>query len=167
MLFRSDFGIKHSTNSSKVGVAQVLNRLTYASSLSHSRRISTPIDKSGKLVPPRMLHNTTWGFLCPVETPEGQSVGVVKNLSYMTHISITSDTEPIHNYLKSNIISLEEVQPEDTYNKVKCFINGAWIGITNDPISLYKNLKEKKYKGMINIYTSIIFDYKKIGRAHV
>ena len=161
-LSTGDFGIKHSTNSSKVGVAQVLNRLTYASSLSHSRRISTPIDKSGKLVPPRMLHNTTWGFLCPVETPEGQSVGVVKNLSYMTHISITSDTEPIHNYLKSNIISLEEVQPEDTYNKVKCFINGAWIGITNDPVSLYNNLKEKKYKGMINIYTSIIFDYKNL-----
>ena len=161
-LSTGDFGIKHSTNSSKVGVAQVLNRLTYASSLSHSRRISTPIDKSGKLIPPRMLHNTTWGFLCPVETPEGQSVGVVKNLSYMTHISITSDTEPIRTYVSSKIIDLDLVKPEDTFNKVKCFINGAWIGITNDPISLYKELKDKKYKGIINIYTSITFDYKKL-----
>ena len=161
-LSTGDFGIKHSTNSSKVGVAQVLNRLTYASSLSHSRRISTPIDKSGKLIPPRMLHNTTWGFLCPVETPEGQSVGVVKNLSYMTHISITSDTEPIRNYVSSKIIDLDLIQPEDTFNKVKCFINGAWVGITDDPISLYKDLKDKKYKGIINIYTSITFDYKKL-----
>ena len=64
--------IKH-TNSNKVGVAQVLNRLTYVASLSHLRRISTPTDKSGKLVPPRKLHNTSWGFLCPAETPEGQS----------------------------------------------------------------------------------------------
>ncbi len=86
-LSTGDFGIKQSS-STKVGVAQVLNRLTYASSLSHSRRISTPIDKSGKLIPPRMLHNTTWGFLCPAETPEGQSVGVVKNLSYMTHVTL-------------------------------------------------------------------------------
>ena len=84
-LATGDFGIKN-TNSNKVGVAQVLNRLTYISSLSHLRRINTPIDKSGKLIPPRKLHNSSWGFLCPAETPEGQSVGVVKNLSYMTHI---------------------------------------------------------------------------------
>ena len=56
-LATGDFGIKH-TNSNKVGVAQVLNRLTYVSSLSHARRISTPTDKSGKLIPPRKLHNT-------------------------------------------------------------------------------------------------------------
>jgi hypothetical protein len=65
-LATGDFGIKH-TNSNKVGVAQVLNRLTYVSSLSHARRISTPTDKSGKLIPPRKLHNTSFGFLCPCE----------------------------------------------------------------------------------------------------
>ena len=65
-----------------MGVAQVLNRLTYIASLSHLRRVNTPIDKSGKLIPPRKLHNTSWGFICCAETPEGQSVGVVKNLSY-------------------------------------------------------------------------------------
>ncbi len=160
-LSTGDFGIKHSTNSSKVGVAQVLSRLTYASSLSHSRRISTPIDKSGKLIPPRMLHNTSWGFLCPVETPEGQSVGVVKNLSYLTHVSISSDSEPIYEYVKDKITLLDIIEkPEDTFDKVKCIINGAWIGITDQPNELYKDLKDKKYKGIINIYTSIIFDYK-------
>ena len=112
-LSTGDFGIKHSTNNTKVGVAQVLNRLTYASSLSHSRRISTPIDKSGKLIPPRMLHNTSWGFLCPAETPEGQSVGVVKNLSYMTHVTIRSDTEPILKYIDDTILKLEDVNTHD------------------------------------------------------
>jgi DNA-directed RNA polymerase beta subunit len=53
-LATGDFGVKH-FNSNKVGVAQVLNRLTYISSLSHLRRINTPIDKSGKLIPPRKL----------------------------------------------------------------------------------------------------------------
>ena len=78
-LSTGDFSIKQS-NSSKVGVAQVLNRLTYVSSLSHLRRINTPLEKSGELIAPRKLHNTTWGFLCPAETPEGQSIGVVKIL---------------------------------------------------------------------------------------
>ena len=97
-LSTGDFGIKN-VNSNKVGVAQVLNRLTYISSLSHLRRINTPIDKSGKLIPPRKLHNSSWGFLCPAETPEGASVGVVKNLSYMTHITIPSSSGPLHEYV--------------------------------------------------------------------
>ena len=94
-LSTGDFGIKN-VNSNKVGVAQVLNRLTYISSLSHLRRINTPIDKSGKLIPPRKLHNSSWGHLCPAETPEGASVGVVKNMSYMSHITIPSNSAPIH-----------------------------------------------------------------------
>jgi hypothetical protein len=62
-LSTGDFSIKQA-NSTKVGVAQVLNRLTYVASLSHLRRINTPLEKSGELIAPRKLHNTTWGFLC-------------------------------------------------------------------------------------------------------
>ena len=159
-LATGDFGIKH-TNSNKVGVAQVLNRLTYVSSLSHARRISTPTDKSGKLIPPRKLHNTSWGYLCPAETPEGASVGIVKNLSYMTHITIYSNSLPLYEYVLPNItqIDKEGLTSIDMYDKVKVFINGAWVGITDSPKELYLMLKDKKYKGIINIYTSIIFDY--------
>jgi DNA-directed RNA polymerase II subunit RPB2 len=160
-LSTGDFSIKHG-NSNKVGVAQVLNRLNYVSSLSHLRRIATPTDKSGKLVPPRKLHNTSWGYLCPAETPEGQSVGVVKNLGYMTHITIYSNTLPLYEYILPNIIKIDDTQITSTfmYDKVKVFINGAWVGISLNPIELYLMLKDKKYKGIINIYTSIIFDYK-------
>jgi DNA-directed RNA polymerase II subunit RPB2 len=160
-LSTGDFGIKHS-NSNKVGVAQVYNRLNYVSSLSHARRISTPTDKSGKLIPPRKLHNTTWGFLCPAETPEGQSVGVVKNLSYMTHMTIYSNSLPLYEYIIPDIIKIDDLEltPQYIYDKVKVFINGAWVGITLDPEELYLSLKDKKHKGIINIYTSVVFDYK-------
>ena len=155
-LSTGDFGIKH-LNSNKVGVAQVLNRLTYISTLSHLRRINTPIDKSGKLVEPRKLHGTSWGFLCPAETPEGQSVGVVKNLSYLTIISGYSDSSPIYDYILPHIRLLDT---GNLYNKVKVFVNGRWIGVSENPIELYHDLKNKKYKGIISIYTSIIFNYK-------
>ena len=160
-LSTGDFGIKH-TNSNKVGVAQVYNRLNYVSSLSHSRRISTPTDKSGKLIPPRKLHNTSYGYLCPAETPEGQSVGIVKNLSYMTHITIYSNSLSLYEYIMPNItpIDADELTPNDMYEKVKVFINGAWVGLTETPQELYLMLKDKKHKGIINIYTSIVFDYK-------
>ena len=158
-LSTGDFGIKHS-NSNKVGVAQVLNRLTYTSSLSHARRISTPTDKSGKLIPPRKLHNTSWGYLCPAETPEGQSVGIVKNLSYMTHITIHSESSSLYDYIMPHIVEIKTLSRAELFNQVKVFINGSWIGITNDPFELYSMLKTKKHCGIINIYTSIVFDYK-------
>ena len=158
-LSTGDFGIKQ-LNSNKVGVAQVLNRLTYASTLSHLRRINTPIDKSGKLVEPRKLHNSTWGFLCPAETPEGQSVGVVKNLAYMTCISGYSDSNAIYDYIIDYIhdINDEKLDIEFFHDKVKVIFNGRWLGIAKNPIELYNSLKEKKYKGLIHIFTSITFN---------
>jgi DNA-directed RNA polymerase II subunit RPB2 len=158
-LSTGDFGVKHSS-SNKVGVAQVLNRLTYVSSLSHARRISTPADKSGKLIPPRKLHNTSWGYFCPAETPEGQSVGLVKSLSYMAHITIHSNSAPLYEYVMPHITDIQTMRPTEMFDAVKVFVNGAWVGITETPNELYHMLKEKKYTGILNIYTSVVFDYK-------
>ncbi len=158
-LATGDFGIKNS-NSNKVGVAQVLNRLTYTASLSHLRRVNTPMDKSGKLIPPRKLHSTQWGYICPAETPEGASVGVVKNLSYLTHITIKSNSQILYDTIEPRIMDIEKCTNKELYENVKVFVNGNWIGITKEPFELYLYLKDKKYKGIINIYVSIVFDYK-------
>ena len=158
-LSTGDFGIKN-VSTAKVGVAQVLNRLTYISSLSHLRRINTPIDKSGKLIPPRKLHNTTWGFLCPAETPEGGSVGVVKNISYMTHVTTISNSDNIREQIKAFTVSLDVATHAEMHSNVKVFVNGAWIGITHDAELLYNTFKDKKTRGIINIYTSVVFNYK-------
>jgi DNA-directed RNA polymerase II subunit RPB2 len=158
-LSTGDFSIKQS-NSSKVGVAQVLNRLTYVSSLSHLRRINTPLEKSGELIAPRKLHNTTFGFLCCAETPEGQSIGVVKNISYMCHITIPTNSTSLYEYVTPHILSVNDTPPEILNGKVKVFVNGCWLGIAEDPVKLYNDMKDKKYRGIINIYTSVIFDIK-------
>lgn len=160
-LSTGDFSIKQS-NSSKVGVAQVLSRLTYVSSLSHLRRINTPLEKSGELIAPRKLHNTTWGFLCPAETPEGQSIGVVKNISYMGHITIPTNSSALYDYVKPYLVAIGDagVCPTMLYDEVKVFVNGCWLGITKTPMELYESMKDKKYRGIINIYTSIVFDFK-------
>ena len=162
-LSTGDFSVKQSNSSSKVGVAQVLNRLTYLGTLSHLRRVNTPLEKTGELVAPRKLHNTTWGFLCPVETPEGQSIGIVKNIAFMTHLTIPTNSEMLYEIVKPYILSVESAKsPNELFDEVKVFINGSWLGIAKDPISLYALLKQKKHKGVINIYTSISFDYQKM-----
>ena len=93
-------------------------------------------------------------------TPEGQSVGIVKNLSYMTHVTIHSNSSSIHEYVEPHILNLDILSPIDIFDKVKVFINGAWIGMAKDALELYTFLKDQKCKGIINIYTSIILDCK-------
>lgn len=159
-LATGDFSVKQSS-STRVGVAQVLNRLTYVSSLSHLRRINTPMEKSGEMIEPRKLHGTTFGFLCAAETPEGQSIGIVKNISYMTHITIPTSSSSLRQYVEPFITKVEDTTTcSNLFARVKVFVNGAWVGVTDNPLELYEDMKDKKYKGIINIYTSIVFDYR-------
>ena len=154
-----DFGMKHASNSTKVGVAQVLARLTPAATISHLRRISTPSDKNGKLIPPRKLSNTGWGYMCPAETPEGASVGIVKSLSYLAHITINSDASALHGYIKDHIEFLDdETSPRLKYKRVKVFVNGVWSGMAKNPIEFYQYIKNLKYSALITIFTSVVFD---------
>ncbi|GLC54541.1 hypothetical protein PLESTB_000877700 [Pleodorina starrii] len=91
-LATGNWGVK--SKKTKQGVAQLLNRMTYTATLSHLRRISTPIEKSGKIIQPRKLHATQWGVVCPCETPEGAAVGLVKNLALMAGITNTTSSVP-------------------------------------------------------------------------
>ena len=100
---------------------------------------------------------------CPVETPEGQSIGVVKNIAMMTHITIPTQSIALYEYVRPHILSVEEAKsPTELYEKVKVFVNGSWVGVALNPMELYLNLKDKKYRGIINIYTSIVFDYVRL-----
>ena len=100
---------------------------------------------------------------CPVETPEGQSIGVVKNIAMMTHITIPTQSTALYEYVRPHILSVEEAKsPTELFDKVKVFVNGSWVGVAHNPMELYLNLKDKKYRGIINIYTSIVFDYVRL-----
>lgn len=44
---------------------------------------------------PRSLQPSQWGMLCPADTPEGESCGLVKNLAMMTHVTTDEEEEPL------------------------------------------------------------------------
>ena len=153
-----NWGMK--VNASKQGVSQVLNRLTYPSTISHLRRVQTPSDNTGKLIPPRKLHGTAWGYVCPTETPEGQAVGIVKNLAMNCEVSITSTSETVRYYINDLVYGFEDIDIY-TFNKnndTRVFINGDWIGYAKEPSNLVKLVKEKRKQGNINLHISIYWD---------
>lgn len=156
-LATGNWGIK--SNKNKQGVAQVLNRLTYNSMISHLRRINTPIEKSGKLVQPRKLHPTQWGIICPAETPEGASVGLVKNLAVAAGITIASNSTNVREIITSlGTIPFDPLNVKMFANKeTRIVINGDIIGIHPNPKLLYLDLIKLKRSGTINPYTSIVW----------
>lgn len=158
-LSTGNWGIKNNKN--KQGVAQVLNRMTYSATLSHMRRINTPIEKSGKLVQPRKLHSTQWGIICPAETPEGSSVGLVKNMSMCCSITISSNSTNVREVAYQEGVRIFDGADVTMFaKKTKVIINGDIIGIHDDPAVFHKKMREYKMSGKINIYTSIVWNIK-------
>ncbi|EZA47574.1 DNA-directed RNA polymerase II subunit RPB2 [Ooceraea biroi] len=142
-LATGNWGDQKKAHQARAGVSQVLNRLTFASTLSHLRRVNSPIGRDGKLAKPRQLHNTLWGMLCPAETPEGAAVGLVKNLALMAYISVGSQPSPILEFLEEwSMENLEEIAPSAIADATKIFVNGCWVGIHRDPDQLMATLRK-------------------------
>lgn len=159
-LATGNWGDQKKSMASKAGVSQVLNRYTYASTLSHLRRCNTPLGREGKIAKPRQLHNTHWGMVCPAETPEGQACGLVKNLSLMSCISVGSLSAPVIEFLEEwGLESLEENAHSAT-PCTKVFVNGVWMGVHRDPANLVKTIKKLRRKDDISPEVSVVRDIR-------
>ncbi|THY99384.1 beta and beta-prime subunits of DNA dependent RNA-polymerase [Aureobasidium pullulans] len=160
-LATGNWGDQKKAASAKAGVSQVLNRYTYASTLSHLRRTNTPIGRDGKIAKPRQLHNTHWGLVCPAETPEGQACGLVKNLSLMCYVSVGTPAEPIVEFMNQrNMELLEEYEPKNNPDATKVFVNGVWVGVHRDPSQLVKVVQSLRRNGTISFEISLIRDVR-------
>jgi DNA-directed RNA polymerase II subunit RPB2 len=179
-LSTGNWGIKSigSFQNIKQGVSQVLNRMSYASTLSHMRRINTAMEKNGKLVQPRKLDNSQIGMICPAETPEGSSVGLVKNMALSTNISISMNSTHIRKVLlefgvviyddtysaSSSTLeksSIEFLKNMGSKSNVYIMVNGDIMGYHNKPDELYNKLKHYKRGGIIHPMTSIVWNIQK------
>ncbi|KAH0854634.1 hypothetical protein HID58_057728 [Brassica napus] len=160
---------------------QVLNRLTYASTLSHLRRLNSPIGREGKSLvffrhfyfvsayllvqkigkPDKTQHNSQWGMMCPAETPEGQACGLVKNLALMVYVTVGSAAYPILVFLEEwGLENLEEISPADIPQATKIFVNGKWVGIHRIPDMLVRTLRLLRRRNDINTEVSVVRDIR-------
>jgi DNA-directed RNA polymerase II subunit RPB2 len=117
----------------RTGVVQLLSRYNVVTSLSHLRRVNTPLERVGKVSKPRTLHPSHYGYLCPVETPEGPSCGLIKNLALGA--VVTTLGHQSHTPVVCGIVC-KALQPylvtQDDDHGTMVFLNGAIIGVVKD-----------------------------------
>ena len=159
--FKGNWGSQ--PNTKRIGVVQDLNRLSWNTFMSHLRKINLPLEASAKVVGPRHLNSSQWGFIDPVDTPDGGNIGLHKHMAIATHITSGFSGIPIIQWLRGNtpMKILLECTPEYMYNNSKIFVNGYWIGVIDIPLELVNMLKLYRRNGILPIFTSISFNYQK------
>jgi len=139
----------------KAGVSQLLNRTNHVGTLSHLRRVISPLSRSQPHFEARDLHPTQWGKICPAETPEGPNCGLVKNLGLASIISVGADEKIIENILFDlGVIPISEVKSIKG-EKVNIFLNGKLVGIHQKYNPFTNQLREKRRKGEIGVHVNV------------
>lgn len=159
----------------RTGVSQLLDRTNMLSTLSHLRRVVSPLARGQPHFEARELHGTQWGRMCPFETPEGANIGLVKNLALMANVSVGVDDKPIEEllYTKLGVVPMvtkvvKGKRYEGIMDKIrrsieagaevsekyaewsKVFLNGKLIGYHRDGEELARELRRLRRSGEVS-----------------
>lgn len=153
----------------RLGVSQIMSRLTYISYCSHLRRILIPIGKEGKNTKVRQIHTSQIGYICPHETPEGQQSGIVKNMTSFIRVSLQYNLTLLREIIEN--IEFIETNFKDVFkmynyleknNVYFVFINGNLIGMTRQFDKCWKQLNKLQENNIIS--NDISFSYSKVDK---
>jgi len=148
----------------RVGITQLLDRTNHISTLSHLRRLQSPLSRSQPNFEARDLHPTHWGRLCPNETPEGSNCGLVKNLALSACISVGINPDKIKQTLYSmGVVPIYEANEALRLNGAKVFVDGNIVGYCNNPEELAIEFRGRRRRGEISTEVNIVYFSKTQG----
>jgi DNA-directed RNA polymerase subunit B len=151
----------------RVGMTQLLDRTNTLSTLSHLRRLQSPLSRSQPNFEARDLHSTHWGRLCPNETPEGANCGLVKNLALMSSISTGTDSEKIKRTFEFMGVTRAKDSDETLRHEgTKIFVEGYLMGYSRTPKILVDAFKDMRRRNEISSEVNISF-YQKYNEIYV
>ncbi|XP_056696282.1 DNA-directed RNA polymerase III subunit 2 [Spinacia oleracea] len=145
------------------GVTQVLGRLSYIQALGFLTKIQPQFEKSRKVSGPRALQPSQWGMLCPCDTPEGESCGLVKNLALMTHVTTDEEEGPLISLCYClGVEDLELLSGEELHspNSFLVIFNGLILGKHRMPQHFATSLRRLRRSGKIGEFVSVFVNEK-------
>ncbi len=151
------------TGGGQTGVVQILPRLTTMAALGALRKVNVPISREGRTTGPRMLHLSSWGFVCPSDTPEGVACGLVSNLAMTTIVRVGCPMQPIALVLLSlrerGVVAIEDATSTERKEGVPLHVNGTivafFVGNNVGLQSLTEDLRDIRRNSCIPFDVSI------------
>src|SRR5579864_9161769 len=140
----------------KVGVTQLLDRTNYLSTLSHLRRIQSPLSRSQPNFEARDLHATHFGRICPSETPEGSNCGLVKNLALSALISVSvPSAQVVAKLYDLGVKPFREADEKLKMDGCRVFVEGRFVGYFKDGQRLVDSLRDLRRNFKIHPHVGI------------
>ncbi|MDC0193465.1 DNA-directed RNA polymerase subunit B [Candidatus Nitrosopelagicus sp.] len=140
----------------RVGVTQLLDRTNYLSTISHLRRVQSPLSRTQPNFEARDLHSTHFGRICPAETPEGSNCGLVKNLALSAIISQNVPSEDVVETLySSGVVDLNSAHNEMKKDGTRIFVDGKLIGFHKNGKELTEELRTLRRSSKIHPHVGI------------
>jgi len=141
------------------GIAQELSRVSYVGVISHLRRTNLAMDRTSNKPEPRRYHGSQFGFMCPVDSPDGRNIGYIKSLAVLAQISTAFPSATVRQLLsESNLVRpLEDIHPS-TWNPrwTPVFLNSDLVGAcVGDTRTLVAMLVDARRGGRLNRSVSI------------
>lgn len=142
----------------RVGVTQLLDRTNYLSTISHLRRIQSPLSRTQPNFEARDLHATHFGRICPSETPEGSNCGLVKNLALSGIISVNVPSEEIVEKLYDlGTVHFFDAKEDLKKDGTRVFVDGRLIGYFKDGDQLADSLRDLRRNSKIHPHVGVSF----------
>ncbi len=147
----------------RVGVTQLLDRTNYLSTISHLRRIQSPLSRTQPNFEARDLHATHFGRICPSETPEGSNCGLVKNLALSGIISVNVPSEEIVEKLYDlGTVHFFDAKEDLKKDGTRIFVDGRLIGYYKDGGDLAQSLRDLRRNSKIHPHVGVSFHKSEI-----
>ena len=158
--FKGGWGAQ--THTKRVGIVQDLNRLSFNSALCHLRKINLPLESSSKVVGPRILHSSHWGYFDFIDTPDGANIGLHKTFAISAYMTRGYSREHIIQWMRENVAMrpVTDFTPIVLSTMTKVFVNGHWAGMVEDPIECAKKMRLYRRNGLLPLHTSIAFNIR-------
>lgn len=146
--------------------SQLLDRKNQISMYSTLRQVTTTSTESSKQSERanvmRRVHMSFLGYICVIHTPDGEKVGINKQLSIFASILGATSSEVIKEILinDKDIIPVNNVTTYMIYEEklTNVYVNGEWIGCSKNALQLVKKYRALRRNFEINPLTTIYWD---------
>ena len=147
---------------SRTGVCQIFSRLNYLSALSYSKRVNLSIGRNIRTLDIRQIHPSSIGFIDSSESPDSVSIGIVKNLTLSSIVSIKFNKyyliSTLKRYLTDDLFIVSKNAKGLSSSSIisaRVYVNNQFVGFALDLYKFYKAFKELRARKVIYYQISI------------